>query len=187
MRKINLLLQENVCWKPFCICTRTHTCVHTQTHTQTHTCWQALVVVIRQMTKAMTTTQCHNLVASSNKASTHLGHACSSFAHSVNLKKMAAWRTARTCRPTKKSIKVWTGSEHVSSPAWCKEHFQPARACRHFLSRVLRTPALCKTDAYRVGINRAHTSKIPVSSTRCPVCVEDVQAVTWRYPIYKCP
>jgi len=71
-------------------CTHAHAHTQKHTHTHTHTCWQALVVVIRQMTKAMTTTQCHNLAASPNKASIHLGHACSSFAHSVNLKKMAA-------------------------------------------------------------------------------------------------
>jgi len=64
-----------------------HACARAHTHTHN---WQALVVVIRQMTKVMTTTQCHNLAASSNKASIHLGHACSSFAHLVNLKKMAA-------------------------------------------------------------------------------------------------
>lgn len=106
MRKRNLLLQGKVCWKPFCICI------------YTHTCWQALVVVIRQMTKAMTTTQCHNLVASSNKASVHLGHACSSFAHLVNLK-MAAQRMARTWRSTKESTKRGLAQSNVSSPAWC--------------------------------------------------------------------
>lgn len=159
--------------------------MHTLTHT--HTCWQALIVVIRQMTKAMATTQCHNLVASSNKASVHLRHACSSFAHSVDLKKTAARHAARTRRPTKTSIKTWTGSEHVSSPARRKEHFQPARTCCYFLPRVVGAPALCKADAYRVGIDRAHTGKIPVSSTCCPVCVEDVQTVTWRYPIYQRP
>jgi hypothetical protein len=127
------------------------------------------------MTKV--TTLCsasYDLAASTNEAAKHFDIGRFPSARSVHLEYgKDGWRT-----------EVGTAGG-ISSPARRKKHFQPARTRCHFLPRVVGTPALSKTYAYGVGVHGPRPGKVPVTSTSCLVGVEDVETVTWRYPIHQ--
>lgn len=121
-----------------------------------------------------------HLAASTNKAAKHFWHM------PVHLLTLSTWSTqpqkihGKDGWQTKRSI-----VDGIWSPARRKQHFQPARTCCHFLPWIVGTPALSKTNAYRVGVYGPRARIVPVTRTRRFVGIEDIQTVTWRYPIYQ--